>query len=382
MLLEEEKTFYLTYEDYINSKLEITFDKEKGIKIICKKNSFIKKGELVIVEKALVSKKDEENIDKRKILGLNIYDEDNFKKEEPYQNLEMTNELMEKIKKYKEDYEIFFILYDGDNKNLNIEERKNKYLNGEEKRIGFEKVKKIIDSSKYSAMRNIFFQNKKGFGLWGYTSILNHSCNPNINNFSIGDFMICFATKGISGGEELNTLYINNSSCFSLRQSKCINNWGFSCSCDICIYDKNNINNSYKKYYEDSFEEFYKNRNDILFHKEKNEKYLLFEKFLDENKNRLSSFESINGYLQLIYHYGILNNYNKCKEISEIISDITEKENYYSFELENLNMIFNFFGYKDKIVFNYLIKRYEIFVRKNIPIKEDEFKELIKLTLK
>ena len=382
MLLEEEKNFYLTYGDYINSKIDIAFDKEKGIKIICKKNNFIKKGELVIVEKALVSKKEEDNIEKRKILGLNSYDDDNFKKEEPYQNLEMTNELMEKVKKYKEDYEIFFILYNGDNKNLNIEERKGKYLNGEEKRIGFKIFKKVIDSNKYSALRNIGFLNKKGFGLWGYTSILNHSCNPNVNYFSIGDFMICFATKKILEGEELTTLYINNSSYYTLRQERCFNNWGFHCSCDICIYDKNNINDKDKKYYEDTFELLYKFRNNIQFHKEENEKFVIFEKFLIEKKNKLISFELINGYLQLIYHYGILDNYNKCREISEIISNIANKDSYYSFELENLNMILSFFGYKDKNIFNDLIKKYEIFGRKNIPLKEEEFKEIIKNILK
>ena len=137
----------------------------------------------------------------------------------------MTNELMEKIKKFKEDYEIFFILYDESNKNLNIEERIKIYKDGGEKRIGFEKIKKIIDCSKYSASRSIFFENKKGFGLWGYTSILNHSCNPNINNFSIGDFMICFATKDIYEQEELNTLYISNSTYYLKRQEKCLNNW-------------------------------------------------------------------------------------------------------------------------------------------------------------
>ena len=382
MLLDEEKNFYLNYGDYVNPKIEISYDNEKGIKLICKKNNYIKKGELIIVEKALVCCKNEENLEKKRLLGLNLSEKNSYKKEEPYQNLEMTNELMEKIKKYKEDYKIFFILYDGENKNLNIEERKKIYLNGGEKRIGFEKFKNIIDSNKYSALRTILYENKKGFGLWGYTSIFNHSCNPNINYFSIGDFMICFAIRDITEGEEMYTLYINNSSYFSLRQEKCLDNWGFNCSCEICTYDKNNINNDEKKYYEKILKNFYEIGNNALFHKEMNDKYIIFENFLNENKNKLSSFDLTNGYLQLIYHYGVLDNFNKCKEISENISTITQKENYYSLELQNLNTIFLFFGYKDKDIYKYLIRRYEIFAKNNIPMNEEEFNLLIKITLK
>ena len=382
MIIDEEKYFYLNYGDYISPKIEIDFDKEKGLKLICKKNNFIKKGELIIVEKALVSKKNDDNLERKKIIGLNI--NENYKKEEPYQNLEMTNELMEKIKKYKEDYEIFFILYDEDNRYLSIEERKKKYMNGEEKRIGFEKVKKIIDYSKYSAIRNVLYENTKGFGLWGYTSILNHSCNPNINNFSIGDFMICFAIKDISEGEELNTLYFNNSYCYSLRQEKCWNNWGFKCNCEICIYDKININNHKKKFFENSLKEFYEIGNNRLNHKNINinDKYISFEKFIIENKKELSSFDLAKGYLQLIKHYGVLNDFNKCKELSEILSVLTQKYNYYSFEIENLNILFEYFGFKDKNIFDYLIKRYEIFIVNNTPLNKDDFNILISHTIK
>ena len=45
MLSEEKKNFFLNNGDYINSKLEISFDKKKGIKIIAKED--IQKGEIV-----------------------------------------------------------------------------------------------------------------------------------------------------------------------------------------------------------------------------------------------------------------------------------------------------------------------------------------------
>ena len=50
MLSEEKKNFFLNNGDYINSKLEISFDEKKGIKIIAKED--IQKGEYILVEKA------------------------------------------------------------------------------------------------------------------------------------------------------------------------------------------------------------------------------------------------------------------------------------------------------------------------------------------
>ena len=51
MLSEEKKNFFLNNGDYINSKLEISFDEKKGIKIIAKED--IQKGEYILVEKAI-----------------------------------------------------------------------------------------------------------------------------------------------------------------------------------------------------------------------------------------------------------------------------------------------------------------------------------------
>ena len=347
MLLEEKINFYLDYGDYINEKISIDFNKEKGLKLICKKDNFIKKGELIIAEKALVSKKYKSYSNKL----ININDE---RKEEPFQNLEMTHELMEKVKKYKEDYKIFFILYNGKNKLLNLEERQESYLNNIEKRIDFIEVKNIIDSSKYSCSRNIFFENNLGVGLWGYTSILNHSCNPNVNNFTIGDFMFCFAIKDILPGEELNSLYFSNSDHYLLRQEKSKINWNFNCSCEFCMKDKNKINDTNKIFYENSMKFFYEIKGNEFNHEKYSDKYAEFEKFLEINKKILDKYEIGNGYLKLIYHYGILNNFDKSKEFSEKMFSELGKENYYPLLLENLNCLYNFFGYKDKNINNFL----------------------------
>ena len=57
-LQEEEKDYYGFLGDYINPKLEIQFEKEKGLKLVAKEN--INKGELILVEKALAFKRDKE----------------------------------------------------------------------------------------------------------------------------------------------------------------------------------------------------------------------------------------------------------------------------------------------------------------------------------
>ena len=374
MLLEEKTNFYLDYGDYISEKISIDFDKEKGLKLMCKRDKFIKKGELIIAEKALVSKKSESFLNNKISIKCQ-------RKEEPFQNLEMTHELMEKVKKYKEDYKIFFILYNGKNKLLNLKERQEFYLNNIEKRIDFVEVKNIIDSSKYSCSRNIFFENNFGVGLWGYTSILNHSCNPNVNNFTIGDFMFCFAIKDILPGEELNSLYFSNSDHYLLRQEKSKINWNFSCSCEFCMRDKNKINDSIKLFYENSMKFFHEIKGNVVNQEKYSNKFLEFEKFLESNKKILDKYEIGNGYLKLIYHYGLLNDFEKSKEISEKMFSELETYNYYPLLLDNLNCLYNFFGYKDKDINNYLLKKYENLILTHSNFKKEDFETLVKLTL-
>ena len=58
-----------------------------------------------------------------------------------------------------------------------------------------------------------------------------------------------------------------------------------------------------------------------------------------------------------------------------------EKENYYSLILENLNCLFCFFGYKDKNINNYLLKRYEKLILSHSNFNKDDFDTLVKTTL-
>ena len=59
ILKDEKNNFDLeNYGDYLNPKLEIQFEKDKGIKMVAKEDINI--GELILVEKALVFKEDRE----------------------------------------------------------------------------------------------------------------------------------------------------------------------------------------------------------------------------------------------------------------------------------------------------------------------------------
>ena len=99
---EEEKNNVSFFGDYMNPKLEIQFEKDKGLKLVAKKN--INKGELILVEKALAFDRDEENV-----LELS---EPNLKEEPEKIKIDFINNLAEKILKHPLDYEKFYYLYD------------------------------------------------------------------------------------------------------------------------------------------------------------------------------------------------------------------------------------------------------------------------------
>ena len=120
---------------------------------------------------------------------------------------------------------------------------------------------------------------------------------------------------------------------------------------------------------------------DIVKHSEYRDKFIEFEKFLNNAHNELSDYEIGNGYLKLIYHYGVLNDYKKSKELSEKMFLKIEKKDYYSLLLENLNYLFYFFGYKDKNIINYLIPKYRNLILNYSCLKNEDFETLVNLTL-
>ena len=138
----------------MNTKLEIQFEKHKGLKIVAKEN--INKGELILVEKALVFERDNENdFD---------FSEPNLKEEPEKIDIDLYNNLAEKILKYPLDYEKFYYLYDGTNLNEDINKRKEYLKNQIDGKIKLtkEKIINVIKNNLYQMGRNIVYYKSTG----------------------------------------------------------------------------------------------------------------------------------------------------------------------------------------------------------------------------
>ena len=204
MLEDEKKNFNLVqYGDYLNPKVEIKFQKEKGIKLLAKEKINI--GELILVEKALVSsqKREKDTLKIDEILKTSI--------EIPsiFIEIDLFNKLFEKMTKYPLDNEKFYYLYDGDNLNEDIYQRK-KYMksqvNGKLK-LCKKKVNGVLCYNKYKNGRYFLYYNEVCNGLWGYASLINHDCLSNSSYIGIGDFYISFCIREINKGEEITSNY-------------------------------------------------------------------------------------------------------------------------------------------------------------------------------
>ena len=106
--------------DYLNPKLEIQFEKNKGIKFIAKEN--INLGELILVEKSLACQNDKE--EDGRVNKSNLKDLNNKDVSMTEEDIDLFNELAPKLLKYPLDYEKFYYLYDGNNLNEDINQRK------------------------------------------------------------------------------------------------------------------------------------------------------------------------------------------------------------------------------------------------------------------
>ena len=80
-----------------------------------------------------------------------------------------------------------------------------------------------------------------GTGIYKSASMFNHSCEPNVNHFSVGDVAIFCANKSVDAGEELFISYIGTD---ILRESKSIRDEflegrDFNCACPKCSVSEN-----------------------------------------------------------------------------------------------------------------------------------------------
>ena len=155
MLKEENNNFeFETYGEYLNKKIEIKYEKEKGIKMVAKEKINI--GELLIVEKALTFSKNVADEKEDTIVSA-----DNPK---VVAEIEMFNKLYFKLKKSPLDYEKFYCLCDGRNLDQDLNERK-KYAEEQDKGIRnleLFKINQAICLNKYGCGRNVLINQEQG----------------------------------------------------------------------------------------------------------------------------------------------------------------------------------------------------------------------------
>ena len=155
-MLEDEKiNFDLNnFGDYLSQKIEINFEKGKGIKIIASEK--VNLGELILVEKSLTFTREK---------GKKMFDKIITKaNNEPsiIDEIELFNKLSEKMLRAPLDNEKFYYLYDGKNLGENIFQRK-AYLNDQESgkiKLTKEKVNNVIFHNKYGTGRYFLYYNE------------------------------------------------------------------------------------------------------------------------------------------------------------------------------------------------------------------------------
>ena len=322
MLKEEQKNIeFNNYGEYLNPKVEINYDKNKGIKMIAKEK--IKLGELLIVEKSLVFSKGDSD-DSEDI----IVSKDNPK---VIAEIEMFNKLYYKLIKTPLDYEKFYYLTDGRNLNQDLPERK-KYAEEQDKgirKLEYFKVNQAICLNKYGSGRHIIINQDTGVGVWGYASFFNHDCLPNSERFNIGDYHFGYCIREIQKGEEITTKYVSSTKSYNERQQTLLENWRFNCNCQLCKYQEKKRD----KIYEDYMTMMDKNTKDIS---KKDAK--LFEKYMEENKKKFSCYEMANAYLKLEEYYHIIRDFDSVMKLSELITKYADGKNF-TFQRNNLYIL-------------------------------------------
>ena len=292
MIKEEKTDFYLNNGDYINKKLEISFDDKKGIKVIAKEN--ISKGEYIIVEKAIYfcrAHDPNNNFES----GIKISNPLHIISKIEY--IDCVKNLITILKKPPMDYKDFFALYNGENLNQSYEERIKSLPENLISKLNPESFEKIFMTNKYITIRNFYYKYKIGIGLWVYLSVFNHSCLPNTTNFGIGDFIILTANKKIKKGEEITILYLSTPRYYKERKEVIKNIYNFECHCRLCEIEKKNR----EKYpevlgqYDDFIDKLLKNTDT----KQRRNIIKSFDSFLGNNKNNLSEYEIVEGYLEI-----------------------------------------------------------------------------------
>ena len=375
----EEKYFNLDLGNYYNSKIYLDFDYKKGLSI--KANEFIRRGELIIAEKAVIAM----NVNSKefprevnKITGKKMSLED---------DILTYNFLLESFKKFPNDYKILLLLYNGENGKMNLEQRFEKI----DEAVTQDKITNIIVKNRHATRRNVYYPNEISNGLFLISSFINHSCEDNACYEGIGDFIFCFAIKDIHEGEEINISYIDSKFNYQKRK-QILSAWNIECDCNLCKNDLETMNKDYKikiNEYIDFFSHYKYKANinkenfDVIAAKIYN-----FHDYVLTNKNRLTSYEVCYCLIHIFNFYAFINDIGSVKFIKEQFFNI-EKYNYFTLSLELLNSNLKFNGhlidinYKDgDKLYNESVNELIQYLKKLTPYQEDSIREMINSNIK
>ena len=371
MLTDEKLHFNLdNYGDFLSPKVEIQFEKDKGIKINANEN--INTGELILVEKAIVFKEDRSEMGRISKSNLKPLDcnESSMTKE-----IDFYNKLAKNVSKYPLDNEKFYYLFDGNNLNEDINQRK-KYIeaqvNGSIK-LNRDKVLNVIFNNKYQIGRNFIFHNSVSIGIWGYASLLNNDCLPNTTYLGIGDFFILFSIKEIKKGEEITCRYNNSSFTFKDRQDELQKFWRFKCKCPLCEYQRKKDYSEYDNF----IKRFDPQSNDTI----DPEFIESFHQFLAQNEKNYNYYDLTNAYFQLEIYYSQIKNLNYTKMFSDFVSKYSEGN--FLFMIANLyKVVLCILGSNDRKQFLDALQNIKNFLAKNTPFKNEEIDSFIEDNIK
>ena len=336
---KSQENFNIDVGEYINNKLEIKYDKVKGLSIFTKDK--ITKGEILVVSKAIIATnlKDKKN-DKNLSLQYDSPDKEEFEKTGQIltykENSEIQDKLSYNLSNYSEDFNEFLYLFDGRNKNKNLEERLNT------KETDLKKIQRVL---KYNLKHLIFEGKGITEGLWFYPSLFNHSCIANCHQFGFGDILIIMAINDIEKNSELFLNYLNEDLPLDIRQNLLKEKYDFDCYCELCNYEKNKfktcpektiLNKHLMKLHKCLFESM-ENKNEAECPSKKEIEGII--KYLENNRKLFSCYERSAIY---VYCSLLMRNYDSylCYDYLEKALKYSENRNY-EYEKYSLKLLFD-----------------------------------------
>ena len=344
MLTDEKNSIPIKISDYINNKLELSYDNKHGNKIIAKNN--ISKGELLIVTKAIYFYK---------------YPKEDIRKEDLTDLITMNLNSLYKIS--NKDFKKLFDLSSLLEKNKTIDERKKNFINKEnyiENILNYHASVNMIE-----AYNSFYLSDFKGYGcgLWYYPSFLNNNCDSNTFYFCIDDIFILFSQKDIKPNEEIFINYeVYGMNYFQRKEyfNLCLL---FNCDCQICEIQNQLYNNK------NLYEGFYKIIIECTLNRHKYYGIEIYnylkkaEKFLIDNFFEFHYFEFIIYYYRFGYYFNEEYFFNEIED-SLLKGYMIIKGNNFNFEC---------------II---LYELYKLYVKFGISEKKKKLEELMKNELK